>query len=305
MPVETTIIGPELAKLTMRENIGELWRYRGLIWTMIERDLRVRYKGSVLGILWSMIVPIAQAFLYAIVFGVVLGVGGGNLSAYIFCALIPWLFFQTSVLDASQSILGQLQLIKKVYFPREIPVIATACASLIHLLISLVVFVIYRWGVTTLKYGWPGPPPSAVVFLPVVLVSLFLLTLGLSFFVAAMNVFYEDIKFMVNIGMQFLMYLTPIMYFAEMLHYAARIPQAWRSAIYHVYLCDPIAWIVGAFKQMFFLPALVPVPGLKHPVLTASFDWRYCIINLATSTLICVLGYATFNKAKWRFTERP
>ena len=111
MTVETTIIGPELAQRSLRENLRELWGYRALIWTMIERDLRVRYKGSVLGVLWSMIVPITQAFLYAIVFGVILGVGGKNLSAYIFCAIIPWLFFQTAVLDASQSILSQLPLI--------------------------------------------------------------------------------------------------------------------------------------------------------------------------------------------------
>jgi len=305
MSIETTVIGPELAERSMAENFRELWHYRGLIWTMVERDLRVRYKGSVLGILWSMIVPISQAFVFAIVFGVILGVGGGNLSSYIFCALIPWLFFQTSVLDASQSILAQLPLIKKVYFPREIPVIAAVSASLIHLMISLCVFVVFRWGFTTLKYGWPGPPSTAIVFLPIVLLSLFLLTLGLSFFVAAMNVFYEDVKFMVTIGMQFLMYATPIMYFAENLRYAGRIPSGWHWLAYHLYLGNPIAWIVGSFKQMFFLQAKVPVPGVNHPVLTAPFDWRYCLITLVTSSLVCCFGYSTFARVKWRFTERP
>lgn len=306
MTIETTIIGPELAQRSLAENVRELWSYRELIWTMIERNLRVRYKGSILGVLWSMIVPIAQAFLYTIVFGYILGAGPRDQSAYIFCALIPWLFFSTALLDASQSILGQLPLIKKVYFPREIPVIASTGASLIHLLISLFIFLVYRWGALALIHRtWPGPPDWSIVFLPLVLIELFLLTLGLSFFVAAMNVFYEDIKFVVTVGMQFLLYVTPVMYFAEALHYAHRIPAGLRTPLYHIYLLNPIAWIVGSFKQMFFPPIVVPVPGLKIGVVTANFDWRYCVITLITSVVICCFGYRTFTAAKWRFTERP
>lgn len=302
---DTIVISPALATRSLAENVQEFWKYRRLVWTMVERDLRVRYKGSVLGVVWSMIVPIMQAFIYTIVFGVILGTGGKNLSAYIFCALVPWLFFQSAIMDASQSILSQLQLIKKVYFPRELPVIAATISSLIHLTISLTVFVVYRFVILSLMWHqWAGPPSTSIVYLPIVLFELFLLTLGISFFVAALNVFYEDIKFVVTIGLQFFMYLTPIMYFAENLRYARKIPQSLHWAAYHFYLGNPIAWIVGSFKQMFFPPAHVPCPGLPHGLQTAPFDPRYCLITLVTSALVCIAGYRTFTKLKWRFTER-
>lgn len=289
----------------MSAQVRELWQFRHLIWIMTERNLRIRYKNSVLGIVWSMIVPLMQALIMTFVLGFILNAGPRNQSVYIFCALIPWMFFQTGVLDASQAILGQLALIKKVYFPREIPVIATTCANLIHLLISLVVFVIYRWVVMALVFrSWPGPPPAAIVFLPLVLVTLTLLTLGVSLIIAALNVFYEDVKFIVQILLQFLMYMTPIMYFSEQIYYAHRTTKQFRVALYHVYIMDPIAWCVQAFKQVFFPPELIPVSGLSHPVFTAPFDIRYGLFALFVSVMICVLGYRFFNSVKWRFTER-
>jgi ABC-2 type transport system permease protein len=215
------------------------------------------------------------------------------------------MFFQTAIMDSSQAILSQIGLIRKIYFPREIPVIAATGASLIHLLISIMVFVAYRWVLMPVFVGWPGPPAQALLWLPVVLLILGVLTLGISFLVAALNVFYEDVKFIVNISMQFLMWMTPIMYFAENMRYAERIPPALRSPLYHIYLLNPIAWIVGAFKQMFFPPALVPVQGMGHLIITAPFDERYCLIALITSTIICGIGYRVFTNLKWKFAERP
>ncbi|MGO8672169.1 MAG: ABC transporter permease [Capsulimonadaceae bacterium] len=308
---ETIVISQALANRSFVEEVRELWGYRSLIWSMIERDLRVRYKNSVLGIFWSMINPLAQAAILTIVLSYILNVGPKNNSAFILCALVPWLFFNSAILDSSQAVLSQINLVKKVYFPREVVIIATVGANLIHLLISISVFVFYRWCLLTLAFHkWPGLPPHAIVFLPIVLLVLVSLTLGISFIVSAVNVFYEDTKFIVTILLQFLMYLSPIMYFAEMVFWSPRIPVHLRWILYHLYLLNPEAWSISAFKQMFFYSVPVPMAGVRpipggHVRMTATFDWRYMLIDLCISLVICGVGYSMFNKAKWRFAERP
>ncbi len=284
----------------------ELWRYRHLIRILVERDLRVRYKNSVVGIGWTLINPLIQVFVLTIAIGYILGSGPKNLSAYIFCATIPWTFFQTAVLDASTSVLVKMPLLKKVYFPREIPLIATVCQNFIQFVISLVIFVIYRWGVTTVLFHWPGPPPREIWLLPWLIAILFLLTLGTAFFVAAANVFYEDIKFILSLTLSFLFYLMPIIYFAENIIYSTRIhSDSAKWWAYHLYLANPMAWLLTAFKQVFFGQAVISNFGAAQLLYSAPFDWRFLLLTTLTSLLVCGGGYAFFNSCKWKFTERP
>ena len=308
--VPALVIQARSGSLGLIEEARELWRYRHLVRTLVERDLRVRYKNSVLGIAWTMINPLVQVFVLTVAVSFILGAGPRNLSAYIFCATIPWTFFQTAVLDSSTSVLAKLGLLKKVYFPREIPLIATVCQNFVQFLISLGVFVIYRFVFTPLLHGGNVAPPLALLWLPVVIVILFLLTLGTAFFIATLNVFYEDVKFILTLTMGFLFYLMPIIYFADNILYAAGIPGtmifrkplAWW--VYHLYLANPLAWIITAFKQMFFGPQNIARPGTVLPP-SAPFDWRYMLITAVISVTFCLWGYAFFNRRKWGFTERP
>lgn len=302
---QTVTISPPKRRVSLGDELGELWRFRHLVRTLVERDLRVRYKNSVLGVAWTMVNPLIQVFVLTIAIGYILGSGPKNLSAYIFCATLPWTFFQTAVLDSSTAVLVKLPLLKKVYFPREIPLIATVCQNFVQLGISLVVFVLYRWVVAPLWLGWPGLPPREIVWLPLLVVQLFALTLGVSFFVCAANVFYEDVKFVVSTGMTFLFYLVPIIYFPENIYYSARIPARWHWLLYHAYLLNPLAWIVTAFRQVFFAPAAISGRGAAHIVTSAPFDARYFAITGLLSLGICLAGYHYFNSRKWRFTERP
>ncbi len=300
----TVQITTQPGRAGLAANLRELWRYRHLVRTLVERDLRVRYKNSVLGIAWTMVNPLIQVVVLTVAVGYILGSGPKNLSAYIFCATLPWTFFQTAVLDSSSSVLVKLPLLKKVYFPREIPLIATVCQNFVQFGISLVVFIVYRWGLTTVVYGWPGLPPREILWLPALVLMLFLLTLGVSFFVCAANVFYEDVKFIVATGMTFLFYLMPIIYFPENIFFSARIPARWHWWAYHLYLANPLAWIVTAFRQVFFPPAIISARGAA-PVHSAPFDYRYFAIAAALSVAVCLAGYSYFNARKWKFTERP
>ena len=304
------VIRARPGSLGLAEEARELWRYRHLVRTLVERDLRVRYKNSVLGVAWTMVNPLVQVFVLTVAIRFILGAGPRNLSAFIFCATIPWTFFQSATLDSSTSVLVKLGLLKKVYFPREIPLIASVCQNFVQFLVSLGVFIVYRFILTPLLHGGNVAPPLALLWLPVVVALLFLLTLGAAFFVATVNVFYEDVKFILTLAMGFLFYLMPIIYFSENVLYAAGIPRhvflhrtlAWW--VYHLYLANPLAWIITAFKQMFFGVQVITKPG-DLPYLSAQFDWRYLLICAVLSFAFCLWGYAFFNSRKWGFTERP
>jgi lipopolysaccharide transport system permease protein len=293
---------------SLRSELTELWRYRHLVRTLVERDLRVRYKNSVLGIAWTMVSPLIQVLVLTIAIGYILGSGPKNLSAYIFCATIPWTFFQTAILDSSTAILAKLGLLKKVYFPREIPLIATVCQNFVQFLISLGIFMVYRWALTPLLHGGNVAPPLAILWLPVLIADLFLLTLGTAFFVATANVFYEDVKFIISLIMGFLFYLLPIIYFAENVFYSPHITKLLGPKLqwltYHLYLTNPLAWLITGFKQVFFGKSVIS--NTNAPVVfSAPFDWRYLLIATVSSVLVCVWGYSFFNSHKWKFTERP
>jgi lipopolysaccharide transport system permease protein len=302
MTTASIIIKAHERQPSIMDELRELWQYRALIGVMVRRELRVRYKDSLLGVGWSMAAPLSQVLILTFAIRYVLQAGPENMSAYILCAFLPWTFFQQSILDASTAVVTQVPLLKKVYFPREIPVIAMVCANFVHLLYALLVFVVYRWGLTTLWAGWPGLPPIQILWLPVVILIEFMLILGLSLFISAWNIFYDDIKFIVNMILNAAFYLTPIIYFAEYLLYAPALAK--HPILYHLYLADPLNWVVTAFRQVFFNVAVISPPG--HPKLqSAPFDWRYCLISLVISAIICVAGYRYFNAHKWKFTEKP
>ncbi|MGI4789427.1 MAG: ABC transporter permease [Janthinobacterium lividum] len=303
-PSSTVVIQARAGSPGVLAELRELWQYRHLVQTLVERDLRIRYKNSVLGIAWTMVSPLIQVFVLTIAIGYILGSGPKNLSAYIFCATIPWTFFQTAILDSSTAILMKMSLLKKVYFPREIPLIASVCQNFVQFTISLGIFIVYRWGLTSLLFGWPGSPPLAILWLPLLVADLFLLTLGAAFFIATANVFYEDVKFIISLTMGFLFYLLPIIYFAENVFYSPRIPAKLQWWAYHLYLANPLAWLITAFKQVFFGKSVIS--NVNAPlVYSAPFDWRYLLLTTVTSVLICLWGYSFFNAHKWKFTERP
>jgi lipopolysaccharide transport system permease protein len=286
------------------EELRELFRYRELIGILVRRELRLRYKNSVLGFFWSLLPLILQVLVLSVVVKFIYGVGPRALSAYILCAYIPWNFFQNGLLDSSSSVLAQYGLLKKVYFPREILPIATVLGNGIHLLLALGVFFVYRYGLTTLLFGWPGPPPREILWLPVLMLINLLLVLGLSFFLSALNVFHEDIKFIAQSVLNLAFFALPIAWFTEQVFYSTHIPVALRHPLIVLYNANPISWLISAYRQVLLGPTVL---GYRGPVaiMTAPFDYRYFGLATLTSVLIALGGYAYFNRRKWQFVERP
>lgn len=285
----------------MLKELRELYRYRELLWTLVLRELRVRYKNSYLGFFWSLIVPLVTVAVLTIVFKRVMGMVIPNYSAYVLAAYLPWMYFQTALLDSSQSVLAQIQLVKKVYFPREVLPLAAVLANLIHFALALIVFFVYL-------LGYVGAPllPS-VVLLPLLVFFQTLLIAGLSLIISCLNVFYEDTKYIVSIGLQLMFYLVPVIYFSEQVYHAQLASPELQRWIYLVYHLNPIAMLMTAYRKILLPPITVQQVGAvqKQTFVSLPMDWGLLAVACAVSVVIFVLGYAFFNKRKWDFAEQP
>lgn len=285
----------------MLKELRELYRYRELLWTLVLRELRVRYKNSYLGFFWSLIVPLVTVAVLTIVFKRVMGMVIPNYSAYVLAAYLPWMYFQTALLDSSQSVLAQIQLVKKVYFPREVLPLAAVLANLIHFALALIVFFVYL-------LGYVGAPllPS-VVLLPVLVFFQTLLIAGLSLIISCLNVFYEDTKYIVSIGLQLMFYLVPVIYFSEQVYHAQLASPQLQHWIYLAYHLNPVAMLMTAYRKILLPPITVQQVGAvqKQTFASLPMDWGLLAVACAVSVVIFVLGYAFFNKRKWDFAEQP
>lgn len=285
----------------MLNELRELYRYRELLWTLVLRELRVRYKNSYLGFFWSLIVPLVTVAVLTIVFKRVMGMAIPNYSAYVLAAFLPWMYFQTALLDSSQSVLAQIQLVKKVYFPREVLPLAAVLANLIHFVLALLVFFVYL-------LGYVGAPllPS-VALLPVLVFFQTLLIAGLSLIISCLNVFYEDTKYIVSIALQLMFYLVPVIYFSEQVYHAQIASPELQRWIYLAYHLNPIAMLMTAYRKILLPPITVQQVGAmqKQTWTSLPMDWGLLAVACAMSAVIFVLGYAFFNKRKWDFAEQP
>ena len=286
----------------MLQEVRELWKYRELLFTIVERELRIRYKNSALGFLWSLIIPITTTAVLTFVFGYLANTGGyRSFSAYILAAYLPFLFFQQSVLDSAQSILIQLPLLRKIYFPREVLVLGTVIANFIHLLLGWVVFFGFL-GVVFAMNPSQNPFQSSTWQLPLLMiVSLFFAT-GFGLLVAALNTFYEDIKYLTNVGMYLLFFLSPITYTSEVVGYS-KLNQESGGLLYKLYHLNPIAALSTGYRQALLAPQQILVDGKRQAPLIMGGE--YLAIAAVGSVATLLIGYAVFNRLKWKFVERP
>ena len=290
----------------MRADLKELWRFRELLWAMVERELRIRYKNSVLGFFWSLINPLVTVLVITVVFKLLLKNGTPNFSAYVLASYLPFLFFQVCLLDSAQSVLGSMSVIKKVYFPREILPLSSVFANFIHFVLALGVYFLFLFAVWA-KSGFEiSPFTVAIGFLPFLLIVNLALALGVSLLISAYNVFYEDVKYVVGVAMYLMFFLTPIMYFSETVYYAVKDKHEWIYTLYHL---NPVATLSTAYRK-----SLVPTGEIEIQMVVGQaperifmlpFNWPMFWITVAMSFGLMIVGYAVFNKLKWRFVERP
>lgn len=254
------------------ESLKELYNYREMLSNLVKKDLRTRYKGSVLGFFWTFLNPLLQLLVYTLVFSVILKSDVPNYYIHLFVALVPWLFFSTSLTASSTSIVGNKDLIKKIYFPRIIMPMAVVNGAFMNMLFTMIVvfFVLMFSGIGISKY---------IVLLPVIMLLEYLLALGFSFVVSALNVYFRDLEHILGILTMAWMYATPVLYSIDL------VPDRMKG----IFNLNPMTPIVAAFRDILYYQKM---PDLSHMGLI--LFWSIAFI---------VLGYFIFEKLQKGFVE--
>lgn len=259
------------AKLGM---LRELWDYRELFYFLTWRDVKVRYKQTVLGVLWAIIQPFFTMVVFTVLFGQLANIPSDGIPGpiFYFSALLPWIFFSTTLSNAGMSLVSNSGLLTKIYFPRIILPATAALVSFVDFLIGsvmLVGFIFYY----QIPLGWN------LLLWPALVVPMMLLALGVGMFLAALNVKYRDIKYAIPFGIQLWMYLTPIIYPTSM------IPERfqWLLAL------NPLTGMIETFRY-----ALAPSRAL---------DWSHLLLSLAMTLVVFGVGVAYFKRTEKAFAD--
>lgn len=285
----------------MREELRELWRYRELLFVMTQRELRIRYKNSVLGVMWSFVNPLLTMAVMTLVFGKLLRNDIDNYSAYLLAALLPYTFFSAAVLDSAQSVLVAIPIVKKVYLPRELLPLAVILGNFVHLFVGFLVFFLYLFSVWALSGFKQSPFQATTWLLPILALISLALTTGVGLIVSALNTFYEDVKYLASAALYLLTFLCPIIYFHE--DVASRLQGA-NIWLYRLYMANPLAVLSICYRKALLAPqhVLVRGAGIAEP---SPFPWLWLAYTAVLSLVVLVYGYSLFNRVKWRFVERP
>lgn len=253
-------------------SLKELYNYREMLFNLVKKDLRTRYKGSFLGFLWTFVNPLLQLVVYTMVFSVIMRSDIPKYYIYLFVALVPWIFFSTSLTSGSASILGNKDLIKKIYFPRIIIPMSVVNGAFMNMLFTfVVVFVALIFsGIGISKY---------VLILPVILLLEYLLALGLSFIVSGLNVYFRDLEHILGILTMAWMYGTPILYSIDM------VPEK----LLPIFNLNPMTPIIVAVRDILYYKRM---PDLSN--MGIIFVWAIGFI---------IIGYWSFQKLQRNFAE--
>lgn len=229
--VDVVHIKPSRGWVSLR--LSELVEYRELLYFLVWRDIKVRYKQTALGASWAIIQPFFTMVVFSLFFGKLAKIpsDGVPYPIFSFAALVPWTFFATSLTNASNSLVGSSNLIKKVYFPRLAIPIATVLSGLIDFAIA--------FGMLILLMIWYGVSPSAnMLWLPLFLLLALATALGVGLWLSAMNVQYRDVKYVVPFLIQFWLFATPVAYPSSLLD------EKWRA----LYALNPMVGVVEGFR---------------------------------------------------------
>jgi len=259
----------------------DLWRYRELFYILSWRDLKVRYKQTVIGIVWSVLRPLLTMLIFTFVFGRMANFkapeGIKEYAILVFAGLLPWQFFSAGLSEASNSLIGNERLISKVYFPRMIIPAASVITSLVDFFISLglmfVLLIIYR-----------TVPSINLVFLPLFIIMAFFASFGVGLWLTALNVKYRDFKHVVPFLIQLGLYISPVGFSSDVA--SKIIPEKFRL----LYYLNPMAGVIDGFRWCFF--------GDKTPIY-----WSGMLVSLAVIIILLLIGVRTFRKMEKSFAD--
>ena len=252
--------------------LAELLRYRQLVAMLVVRELKVRYKRSVLGLLWTMLNPLLLMVVYTVVFATIMRTAERNFAIFVLSGLLPWLFFSVSLVQGLNSILANQELIRKIRIPQAVFPLSVVGSNLVNFALSLLPLLL-------LMAVLRQPIRPALLFLPVAMLVVAIFTTGATLLLATFTVFFRDVRHLTEVLLQMLLYLSPVFYNLQVL------PQRdawWFHALQLVLRLNPLSYLFALVRDPIFygrLPA-AQVVG----------------ISVAAAALLLVLGFAVFQR---------
>ena len=250
----------------------KIYNYRELLKTNVKKEIRGRYKNTFLGILWSFLNPLLQLLVYSVIFGALLAGGDETYPIYICVALIPWTYFTTAISQASFTVIGNADIIKKVYFPREILPISVVTSGAVNFVISTIIilaFVIFS-GVGLSWY---------IVLYPFILLIQYILLLGIGFIVSSVTVYFRDLEHIIGVVLMAAFYATPIVYNIQQLPHTLQV----------LVNLNPMTHLINAYRDIFYYHQM---PNME-----------ILFMLLGISIVLTVIGYFIFKKLQKGFAE--
>ena len=254
------------------EIFKNLYQYRELLKTNVKNEIRGRYKNSILGVLWSLLNPLLQLAVYALIFPLILKNDIPYYTIFVCVGLIPWTFFTTTVNQAAFTIIANGNIIKKVYFPREILPISVVTSNAVNFVISTIIILAF-----VIIYGL-GVTPYMLLY-PFILLIQYILLLGISFILSSITVYFRDLEHIIGIILMVMFYATPIVYSLDTL------PEPFVT----IMQLNPMAHIIEGYRSIFYYQTM---PNMNN-----------LLILLALSIILLVIGYFIFKKLQKGFAE--
>ncbi len=255
------------------KTIKELYTYRQMIFSLVKRDLRGRYKGSALGFMWTFLNPLLQLVVYTLVFSVIMKTEINKYYLFLFVAIVPWLFFSTCLTGGASCIWAQQDMVKKIYFPREVLPLSYVISQVINMLLTfIVIFIVIILSGTGFNF-------IAISYLPIIILVEFILALGTTMLMSALTVYFRDLEYILGIISMAWMYMTPIIYSID------QVP----ASIMPILNINPMTPIIVAYRDILYFKQVPQLDTLAHALLLG--------------IIVLILGCFSFSKLKRHFAE--
>lgn len=271
---------------------GEIWHYRELFGFLVWRDIKVKYKQTLLGAAWAILVPFFQMVIFSFIFGTVANLASDGLPRpiFYFAALLPWTYFSTSLTMSSNSLVGSANLLTKIYFPRLIVPASPCIAGLVDFAIAFLILIL-------MMFYYQILPAVTTVLLPLLLLIAFGTALGVGLIFSALNVKYRDIRYVIPVLVQMWMYCTVILPFSAM---PERLG-AWR----YLYGLNPMAGVVEGFRWCMLHPRMSVEKTVNNVMVQVPVEapWALLGIGIPIMLLMLIFGLYYFRRMERQFAD--
>lgn len=257
----------------MLERIKEIYAYREMIVSLVKRDLKGRYKGSALGFFWTFLNPLLQLCVYTLVFSTIMRSGIEDYYLFLFVALIPWIFFSTSLSGGANCILAQQDMVKKIYFPREVLPVSFVTSQFVNMLLSfLVIFAVLACTGHSLRL-------TGILCLPLIMAVEYILALGFTMVMSAVTVYVRDLEYILGIVTMAWQFLTPVLYPMD------QVPEQ----VNWIFMANPMTYVIVSYRDILYYGR---TPQLET-LLSAAI----------VGVVMLLAGWILFDRLQKRFVE--